>query len=90
MRFRSASQTAIYLLMSSPFHQGSWLPQRKGVSRDCSFHMENGDPVLAIDRCSRRIVPSYNGGYELLYREFNGFILVPGAIAREALDWFIS
>jgi predicted esterase len=49
------------------------------------------DPVLAIDRCSRRIVPQLQrAGYELLYREFNGFHTVPGAIAREALDWFVA
>ncbi len=49
------------------------------------------DPVLAIDRCSRRIVPQLQrAGYELRYREFNGFHTVLGAIAREALDWFVA
>jgi predicted esterase len=49
------------------------------------------DNVLPIDRCSRRIVPQVQrAGYEVLYREFNGFHTVPNAIAREALDWFLA
>ena len=47
------------------------------------------DNVLPIARCSRRIVPGLQqAGYEVQYREFNGFHSVPGAIAREALEWF--
>ena len=49
------------------------------------------DNVLPIDRCSRRIVPQVQrAGYDVLYREFNGFHTVPNAIAKEALDWFIA
>ena len=48
------------------------------------------DNVLPIDRCSRRIVPQVQrAGYDVVYREFNGFHTVPNAIAKEALDWFI-
>ena len=47
------------------------------------------DNVLPIDRCSRRIVPQVQrAGYDVVYREFNGFHTVPNAIASEALDWF--
>src|SRR5215210_3738479 len=49
------------------------------------------DGVLPIDRCSRRIVPELErGGYDVLYREFEGPHTVPASIAREALHWFSS
>ncbi len=47
------------------------------------------DTVLPLNRCSRRLVPQLQSeGYEVLYREFYGFHMIPGAIAREALNWF--
>ena len=47
------------------------------------------DRVLPIERCSRRIVPQLEReGYEVSYKEFDGPHTVPGAIAREALEWF--
>lgn len=49
------------------------------------------DTVLPINRCSRRIVPQVQrAGYDVVYREFNGFHTVPGAIPRLALDWFTA
>ncbi|MBD2019111.1 phospholipase [Leptolyngbya sp. FACHB-36] len=46
------------------------------------------DTVLSIDRCSRRIVPQLQqAGYDLRYQEFNGTHIIPGSIAREALNW---
>lgn len=49
------------------------------------------DTVLPIDRCSRRIVPQVErAGYDVLYHEFDGSHIVPAAIAREALNWFIT
>lgn len=47
------------------------------------------DNVLLIDRCSRKIVPQLQrAGYDLVYREFNGFHTVPTDIAGSALEWF--
>ncbi len=47
------------------------------------------DRVLPIERCSRRIVPQLEReGYGVRYREFDGSHTVPGAVAREALEWF--
>jgi predicted esterase len=54
------------------------------------FFLSHGvsDPVLAIDRCSRRIVPLLRqGGYDIRYREFEGGHTVPPDIVREALGW---
>src|SRR5215208_464836 len=49
------------------------------------------DQVLAIDRTSRRIVPQLaRAGYDVEYVEFDGPHTVPTAIARQALDWFVS
>lgn len=48
------------------------------------------DPILSIDRSSRRIVPQLQqAGYEVHYREFDGPHTVPPEIAGEAVDWFI-
>ena len=47
------------------------------------------DGVLPIDRCSRRIVPELErGGYEVLYREFDGGHTISPDIALEAVGWF--
>jgi phospholipase/carboxylesterase len=47
------------------------------------------DGVLPIDRCSRRIVPELErGGYDVLYREFDGGHTIPPEIALEAVGWF--
>ena len=47
-----------------------------------------GDPILPIDRCSRRIVRGLRGrGYEVNFREFDGGHEVPADIARDGLRW---
>ena len=47
------------------------------------------DPVLPIDRCSRRLVPRLRReGYEVDYREFPGRHEVPPDQVRAALDGF--
>jgi phospholipase/carboxylesterase len=47
------------------------------------------DAVLPIDRCSRRIVPELErGGYDVLYREFDGGHTILPEIASEAVGWF--
>ena len=49
------------------------------------------DPVLPIDRCSRRLVPALRrAGYEVLYREFEGGHSMPPAVVAEALSWFLG
>jgi predicted esterase len=46
------------------------------------------DPVLPIDRCSRRLVPRLQrSGYYVTYREFPGAHTVPPEIASEAARW---
>jgi phospholipase/carboxylesterase len=54
------------------------------------FFISHGtaDPILPIDRCSRRIVPDLRRrGYDVTFREFAGGHEVPPAIASEALAW---
>jgi phospholipase/carboxylesterase len=47
------------------------------------------DGVLPIGRCSRRIVPELErGGYDVLYREFDGGHTILPEIASEAVGWF--
>ncbi|MEP0966503.1 alpha/beta hydrolase-fold protein [Leptolyngbya sp. GB2-A1] len=49
------------------------------------------DPVLSIDRCSRRIVPQLQQAhYNTRYREFNSGHTVPADISREAMTWLIA
>jgi phospholipase/carboxylesterase len=49
------------------------------------------DNVLPIDRCSRKIVPQLqSAGYEVTYREFDGFHTVPTIIASSGLTWFMA
>jgi predicted esterase len=54
------------------------------------FFISHGtaDPILPIDRCSRRIVPDLRTrGYDVTFREFEGGHEVPPAIAGEAMTW---
>jgi predicted esterase len=47
-----------------------------------------GDRVLAIDRCSRRLVPVLRAdGYEVRYEEFDGGHVVPPDVLAGSLDW---
>lgn len=49
------------------------------------------DPVLPIDRCSRRIVPGLrHDGYEVRYVEFDGEHRVPPEVLEEGVRWFLS
>jgi phospholipase/carboxylesterase len=54
------------------------------------FFISHGeaDPILPIDRCSRRIVSELRKrGYEVTFREFDGGHEVPTAIARDGMRW---
>jgi phospholipase/carboxylesterase len=62
-------------------------PARVGLPRVFVTHGVQ-DPVLPIDRCSRRIVPTLRAaGYDVTYEEFEGGHLVPPELARRAADW---
>jgi phospholipase/carboxylesterase len=46
------------------------------------------DPILPIDRCSRRIVPILKQhGYDVTFREFVGGHEITPAVGKEGLDW---
>lgn len=47
-----------------------------------------GDPVLPVDRCSRRIVPQLRSlGYDVTYDEFDGGHEVPDSAVGHAMTW---
>ncbi len=65
-------------------------PRYAGTPRVFVTHGER-DPVLPIDRCSRRLVPALKKrGYDVRYIEFPDGHRVPGELAREALDWSLA
>jgi phospholipase/carboxylesterase len=50
-----------------------------------------GDRVLPIDRCSRRLVPLLRrAGHDVTYREFAGGHVVPAELAAEAAGWLVG
>ena len=56
------------------------------------FFVSHGtaDPVLPIDRCSRRIVPALEeAGYDVTYREFDGPHSMLPPTAREVMAWLV-
>ena len=72
----------------SPGFEASEL--RNGQPR---FFVSHGtaDPVLPIDRCSRRIVPALEeAGYAVTYHEFDGGHTVPDSIQTKVVDWLQS
>ena len=47
------------------------------------------DQTLSIDSTSRRIVPRLRReGYDVRYKEFDGFHEVSSEVEQEALSWF--
>ncbi len=57
------------------------------------FFVSHGraDPILPIDRASRRLVWLLRtGGYSVTFREFDGGHEVPAAIRSEAVDWMLG
>lgn len=64
--------------------------ERQGRPR---FYLTHGtrDPVLPVDRTSRRLVPALRReGYDVSYREFDGGHVVPEAYRAEAADWVLG
>ncbi len=71
------------------FSPGFMAPARQEGKPQMFISHGKWDMVLPIERCSRRIVPQLQrAGYEVLYREFNGPHTIPGAISRQAVEWF--
>jgi phospholipase/carboxylesterase len=51
----------------------------------------NADPILPIERCSRRIVSDLRrSGYDVTFREFTGGHELPPDIARAGMNWIIQ
>jgi predicted esterase len=49
------------------------------------------DPVLPIERCSRRLVPRLRtAGYNVTYDEFAGGHEVPEAVTQRAVEWLFA
>jgi predicted esterase len=73
------------------FSPGFMAPtQYRGDPRIYISHGVN-DPILRIDRCSRRLIPQLRAGnYDLLYHEFVGVHNVPDEISSQALHWFLA
>ena len=73
------------------FSPGFMVPAERHSSPHIYISHGRNDPVLPIDRCSRRIVPQLQrADYDVRYHEFPGFHYVPVNIAREALRWFMA
>lgn len=71
------------------FSPGFMAPARQEGKPRLFISHGKWDTVLPIARCSRRILPQVQrAGYDVQYREFNGFHTVPSKIAREAIQWF--
>ncbi|TMD68021.1 MAG: phospholipase [Chloroflexi bacterium] len=72
------------------FSPGFMVPAGRNGMPHIYISHGRSDPVLSVDRCSRRIVPQLqSAGYDVHYHEFTGFHTVPQGIAREALRWFV-
>jgi predicted esterase len=77
-----------YVLAFSPGFMAP--PSQEGAPRLFVSHGTR-DEVLPIGPCSRTLVPrAQRAGYTVRYREFDGGHGVPPALAREALDWFLT
>ena len=73
------------------FSPGFLAPARQQGSPRLFVSHGTKDRVLAIDRCSQRIVPQLErAGFDVRYCEFDGGHTVPAEIAREAVSWFTA
>jgi phospholipase/carboxylesterase len=49
------------------------------------------DGVLPIEKCSRKLVPQLKrGGYDVLYKEFEGPHTIPLEISEGSVEWFLG
>jgi phospholipase/carboxylesterase len=71
------------------FSPGFVAPARHSGSPRIFVSHGTRDGVLPIGRFSRRIVPELKrGGYDVLYRKFDGGHTILPEIASEAVGWF--
>jgi phospholipase/carboxylesterase len=76
---------------SIAFSPGFLVPMRRAGSPPIFVSHGRRDDILPIEQCSRVLVPRLRrDGYRVRYHEFDGGHEVPPAIAREAVDWFLS
>jgi predicted esterase len=72
------------------FSPGFVVPGKQHGSPRVFISHGKADPVLPIDRCSRRIVPDLQRrGYEVAFREFSGKHEIPADIARAGMQWIL-
>jgi phospholipase/carboxylesterase len=73
------------------FSPGFVLAERRRGRPRCFVSHGTRDPILPIDRCSRRIVRDLRDDrYDVSYTEFEGGHVVPPEIARDAVDWLLA
>jgi phospholipase/carboxylesterase len=66
------------------------VPEPVGAPRVFISH-GTADPILPIDACSRAFVPMLSeGGYEVMFREFDGGHTVPPPVADEGVRWWLG
>jgi phospholipase/carboxylesterase len=67
-----------------------YAPDTKGTPKVYVSHGIHDD-ILPIHHCSRRLVPKLRKQqYDVLYREFDGTHILPGAVREEAVNWFLT
>jgi phospholipase/carboxylesterase len=73
------------------FSAGMMTPFRKQGQPHMFIAHGVNDTQMPIDRTSRKFVPELKAeGYDVTYREYDGGHGLPGAIIREAFQWFLS
>jgi phospholipase/carboxylesterase len=74
------------------FSPGFMVPPDPAVgSPRCFISHGRQDPILPVTQSRDQIVPWLREhGYDVHYEEFDGGHTVPGAIATQALDWFLA
>ncbi len=73
------------------FSPGFAAPGRSRGSPGLFISHGTADPVLPIDRTSRRLVPRLRGeGHEVRFEEFEGGHVVPAEISRAAVSWALG
>jgi phospholipase/carboxylesterase len=73
------------------FSPGFVAPPRRLGRPDVFVSHGVDDPVLPVERCSRRIVPALRrAGHRVEYRELAGGHVVPPAVAAEAARWLVG
>ena len=73
------------------FSPGFMVPKEQIGSPRLFISHGTRDSVLAINACSRKLVPQVQrAGYDVLYQEFDGPHTVPPEIVHSAMAWFTA